>query len=308
MRPGRRGRDRAHRGARGITSEVALRDGPPGPADARARRPVPVAGGRGVGDHGGRGLRQRPPADTVRASLQAQGKAAQPHGGGRRGPAHPPGAGDAGRARRHGGRRLAGALLPGRHPRRGVHGGAVPPGLRDATAGSTAWSAGRGSSRTSSSRTRRPSRSTRVFDTKARAIFHLAQSLRPESLKFFVIFSSVAGWTGNRGQVDYVAGNEVLNRMALHLSARWNRRVVAIDWGPWDKVGHGDAGDPAPVPGARGRARIAGRRQPVPPRRDPLRQTPPTPSWRPWAGWRRRNPPAGGCPRRRQRAWSISGR
>ena len=51
------------------------------------------------------------------------------------------------------------------------------------------------------------------------------------------MFSSMAGWTGNRGQVDYVAGNEVLNRMALHLSARWNRRVVAIDWGPWDKAG-----------------------------------------------------------------------
>jgi NAD(P)-dependent dehydrogenase (short-subunit alcohol dehydrogenase family) len=77
----------------------------------------------------------------------------------------------------------------------------------------------------------------RVFDTKTRAIFHLARSLRPEALKFFVIFSSVAGWSGNRGQVDYVAANEVLNRMALHLSARWNRRVVAIDWGPWEKAG-----------------------------------------------------------------------
>ena len=77
----------------------------------------------------------------------------------------------------------------------------------------------------------------RVFDTKARSIFHLARSVRPEALKFFVMFSSVAGWTGNRGQVDYVAANEVLNRMALHLSARWSRRVVAINWGPWDKAG-----------------------------------------------------------------------
>jgi len=47
----------------------------------------------------------------------------------------------------------------------------------------------------------------------------------------------VAGWAGNRGQVDYVAANEVLNRMALYLSARWDRRVVAIDWGPWEKAG-----------------------------------------------------------------------
>jgi hypothetical protein len=37
--------------------------------------------------------------------------------------------------------------------------------------------------------------------------------------------------------VDYVAANEVLNRMALSLSARWSRRVVAIDWGPWEKAG-----------------------------------------------------------------------
>jgi len=77
----------------------------------------------------------------------------------------------------------------------------------------------------------------RVFDTKSRSIFHLARCLDPQRLKFFVIFSSVAGWTGNRGQVDYVAANEVLNRMALHLSARWSRRVVAIDWGPWEKAG-----------------------------------------------------------------------
>jgi NAD(P)-dependent dehydrogenase (short-subunit alcohol dehydrogenase family)/acyl carrier protein len=77
----------------------------------------------------------------------------------------------------------------------------------------------------------------RVFDTKALALFHLARSLRPEALKFLVIFSSVAGWAGNRGQVDYVAANEVLNRMAQHLSARWQRRVVAVDWGPWEKAG-----------------------------------------------------------------------
>jgi NAD(P)-dependent dehydrogenase (short-subunit alcohol dehydrogenase family) len=77
----------------------------------------------------------------------------------------------------------------------------------------------------------------RVFDTKVHSVFHLTRAVRHESLKFFVMFSSVAGWTGNRGQVDYVAANETLNRMALHLSARWGGRVVAVDWGPWDKAG-----------------------------------------------------------------------
>jgi NAD(P)-dependent dehydrogenase (short-subunit alcohol dehydrogenase family) len=82
-----------------------------------------------------------------------------------------------------------------------------------------------------------PESFARVFDTKSRSVFNLARSLRPAGLKFLVIFSSIAGWTGNRGQVDYVAANEVLNRMALHLAARWKKRVVAIDWGPWAKSG-----------------------------------------------------------------------
>ena len=34
-----------------------------------------------------------------------------------------------------------------------------------------------------------------------------------------------------------MAANEVLNRMAQHLSSRWKGRVVAIGWGPWDVKG-----------------------------------------------------------------------
>jgi NAD(P)-dependent dehydrogenase (short-subunit alcohol dehydrogenase family) len=56
-------------------------------------------------------------------------------------------------------------------------------------------------------------------------------------LKFFVLFSSIAGWVGNRGQSDYVAANAVLNRLAIALARKWDRRVVAIDWGPWERAG-----------------------------------------------------------------------
>jgi acyl transferase domain-containing protein/NAD(P)-dependent dehydrogenase (short-subunit alcohol dehydrogenase family)/acyl carrier protein len=77
----------------------------------------------------------------------------------------------------------------------------------------------------------------RVFDIKARSVFLLSRLLKPESLKFLVLFSSIAGWIGNRGQADYAAANEVLNRMAMFLSEEWKSRVVAIDWGPWDTVG-----------------------------------------------------------------------
>jgi acyl transferase domain-containing protein/NAD(P)H-dependent flavin oxidoreductase YrpB (nitropropane dioxygenase family) len=77
----------------------------------------------------------------------------------------------------------------------------------------------------------------RVFDTKADGTFVLARCLRLEALKFFVIFSSVAGRFGNRGQSDYVAANEVLNKLAGALDRQCPGRVVALDWGPWGRSG-----------------------------------------------------------------------
>jgi len=77
----------------------------------------------------------------------------------------------------------------------------------------------------------------RVFDTKADSAFILARNLRAESLKVFVLFSSVAGCFGNRGQSDYGAANEVLNQIALCLDGQWPGRVVSINWGPWEKAG-----------------------------------------------------------------------
>jgi len=73
----------------------------------------------------------------------------------------------------------------------------------------------------------------RVFDTKVDSAFVLARALRLDSLKFFVLFSSVAGRYGNRGQADYTAANDVLNKLARHLDARVAPRVVALNWGPW---------------------------------------------------------------------------
>jgi NAD(P)-dependent dehydrogenase (short-subunit alcohol dehydrogenase family) len=78
-----------------------------------------------------------------------------------------------------------------------------------------------------------PASFDRVFETKvsgARALVHAA---RPESLRFLVFFGSVAGAFGNRGQGDYAAANDVLNKMALALDRAWPGRVVSINWGPW---------------------------------------------------------------------------
>jgi NAD(P)-dependent dehydrogenase (short-subunit alcohol dehydrogenase family) len=76
-----------------------------------------------------------------------------------------------------------------------------------------------------------------VFDTKVTPALALARCLRPESLRFLVFFSSVAAHFGNVGQADYTAANEVLNKLACALDARWPARVVSIGWGPWDEVG-----------------------------------------------------------------------
>jgi len=77
----------------------------------------------------------------------------------------------------------------------------------------------------------------RVFDTKADSGFILSRRLQPDSLKFLVFFTSVAGRFGNQGQCDYAAANEVLNKLAVYLDNRWPGRVVSINWGPWAKSG-----------------------------------------------------------------------
>ena len=76
-----------------------------------------------------------------------------------------------------------------------------------------------------------------VVATKADGAFILSRHLKPEALRFLVLFSSVSGRFGNRGQADYAAANEVLNKLAIYLDARWSARVIAVNWGPWQSVG-----------------------------------------------------------------------
>ncbi|MCP2244086.1 type I polyketide synthase [Lentzea aerocolonigenes] len=52
---------------------------------------------------------------------------------------------------------------------------------------------------------------------------------------FLVLFGSVSGVFGNRGQADYSAANDALDRLARFWGTQ--RRVVAIDWGPWAGAG-----------------------------------------------------------------------
>ena len=74
----------------------------------------------------------------------------------------------------------------------------------------------------------------RVFDTKVRSALLLSRKLRLDELSFLVFFSSISGRFGNRGQCDYAAANEVLNKLALHLDRHCPGRVISLNWGPWE--------------------------------------------------------------------------
>jgi NAD(P)-dependent dehydrogenase (short-subunit alcohol dehydrogenase family) len=73
---------------------------------------------------------------------------------------------------------------------------------------------------------------TRVFETKVRSAVTLSKVLR-DDVSFVVFFSSVASVFGNRGQADYAAANDTLDKLAHALQARVQGRVLSVNWGPW---------------------------------------------------------------------------
>ena len=76
---------------------------------------------------------------------------------------------------------------------------------------------------------------SRVVDTKVIGLMVLQKLLDPVALRFFTVFSSVAGRYGNSGQSDYATANELMNRICASLQVRWGDRVAvsALCWGPW---------------------------------------------------------------------------
>ena len=78
----------------------------------------------------------------------------------------------------------------------------------------------------------------RVYRTKVDGARNLADALRSD-LSFMVLFGSISGVFGNRGQVDYSSANDALDSLARMWSERFRGRVVAVDWGPWASLGTG---------------------------------------------------------------------
>jgi NAD(P)-dependent dehydrogenase (short-subunit alcohol dehydrogenase family) len=72
----------------------------------------------------------------------------------------------------------------------------------------------------------------RVYRTKVDGAAALAAAVRPD-VGFFVVFGSVVGVYGNRGQADYAAANDACDTLARVWRTRLHGRVLVADWGPW---------------------------------------------------------------------------
>lgn len=74
-----------------------------------------------------------------------------------------------------------------------------------------------------------------VLDTKIKGLENLLAATAGDPLHHLIFFSSAAARYGNRGQADYAAANEVLNKTARVLAREMpDCRVLALNWGPWD--------------------------------------------------------------------------
>ncbi|MCZ1006079.1 ketoreductase domain-containing protein [Streptomyces lydicus] len=106
------------------------------------------------------------------------------------------------------------------------------------TAASTGSCTARAPWRTSCCGTSDPASFARVFAAKVDGARHLLEAAGDDT-GFLVLFGSVAGVFGNRGQADYAAANDALDTLARAWSARTAGRVLAVDWGPWAADGGG---------------------------------------------------------------------
>ncbi|MET8855480.1 SDR family NAD(P)-dependent oxidoreductase [Streptomyces sp. NPDC004579] len=75
----------------------------------------------------------------------------------------------------------------------------------------------------------------RVYGTKATGAGALLTALEelPDGPAFSVLFGSISGVLGNRGQADYAAANDALQTLGSAWAARTGHRTLTVHWGPW---------------------------------------------------------------------------
>ncbi|MBN1656095.1 MAG: SDR family NAD(P)-dependent oxidoreductase [Deltaproteobacteria bacterium] len=76
----------------------------------------------------------------------------------------------------------------------------------------------------------------RVYQTKVKSANTIINNIR-EDVRFIAFFSSVSAVFGSRGQTDYAAANDYLDKLAWYLTRRTAIRAVSINWGPWGNTG-----------------------------------------------------------------------
>lgn len=88
----------------------------------------------------------------------------------------------------------------------------------------------------------------RVWSAKVDGAKHLISA--SEKLKHIpdvlVMFGSIAGMAGNRGQCDYAAANCALDALGKACNPRAAARVITMHWGPWAPLGDGHGGMVSP--------------------------------------------------------------
>ncbi|MBD3192858.1 MAG: SDR family NAD(P)-dependent oxidoreductase [Candidatus Heimdallarchaeota archaeon] len=82
-----------------------------------------------------------------------------------------------------------------------------------------------------------------IFDVKVKGAEALLLATKDNTLDFFMTFSSVSGRFGNRGQVDYSAANDALNKFHGPIKAIHPNCVVKIvGWSAWEEIGMASKG------------------------------------------------------------------
>ncbi len=77
-----------------------------------------------------------------------------------------------------------------------------------------------------------------VFDVKSDGWFNVFHGARQMPIGATVVFSSVAGRFGNRGQTDYAAANDLLCKITSNLRRTMpGTRGLALDWTAWGGIG-----------------------------------------------------------------------
>ena len=75
----------------------------------------------------------------------------------------------------------------------------------------------------------------RVLAPKVQGTLALEEALRGESLRCFVLFSSISSILAPAGQIDYAAANAFLDAFAQSRKGP----VTVVNWGLWNDVGMG---------------------------------------------------------------------